>query len=114
MSEEIKEEVNAEKQEKCECKGKCIKIFLLGILASFLGCLVALCLFSAVKRPPMPPQKMMFGPPHVQQIHNEKFKHGEFKGQRNKMRPDFQKREMQKGNNNTPGFKEMRLITDED
>lgn len=114
MSEEIKEEVNVQKQEKCKCTGKCIKVFLLGILASFLGCLIALCLFSAIKRPPMPPKVMRFGPPPVQQIHHSKFRHGQFNGQRPQMGPDFKKREIQKDGNNAPVFKEMRLIIDED
>lgn len=50
MTEEIKEE------KKCNC---CIspeyKQFLLTILASFLGCLVALCLYSAAMKPQLPP-----------------------------------------------------------
>ncbi|MBO6088117.1 hypothetical protein J6P92_07240 [bacterium] len=51
MSDEIKEE------KKCNC---CIsedyKRFLLTILASFLGCLVALCLYGAATKPQIPPQ----------------------------------------------------------
>ena len=86
MSEEIKEE---QKKEKCECSGKCkcVKVFLLGILASFLGCILALLIFSAATKPSIPPSPMMFGPPHAQQFHHGKFKHGHFK----KMRPEFRK-----------------------
>ena len=89
MSEEIKEE---QKTEKCECSGKCkcVKVFLLGVLASFLGCLIALCLFTAATRPKMPPMPlcpMMFGPPQAQQFHHGKFPPRNFK----KMRPEFRK-----------------------
>ena len=83
MSEEIKEELKQKTDKKCECTGKCIKVFLLGIFASFLGCLLALLIFGAATKPKMPPAPMMFGPPQAQQsqmFHHGKFKHGEFKG----------------------------------
>lgn len=51
MTEEIKEN---EKQCNC-CLSPEYKQFLATILASFLGCLVALCLYSAATRPQLPP-----------------------------------------------------------
>lgn len=49
MSDEIKEEFKNDKREhKCT---KELKMFLLMILGSFLGCLVALCLFTAAVKP---------------------------------------------------------------
>ena len=90
MSEEIKEELKEEKCKKCD--GKCVKVFLLGILASFLGCLLALLIFSAATRPKMPPAPMMFGPPRAQQVqmfHPEKFRHGEFRGPKSEFRHKF-------------------------
>ena len=63
MTEEIKEE------KKCNC---CIspeyKQFLLTILAAFLGCLVALCLYNAAVKPQLPP--VMYNPPcPIQKMH---------------------------------------------
>lgn len=55
MSDEIKEEIKDEKK-CCCCISDDYKRFLLTILASFLGCLVALCLYGATTRPQMPPQ----------------------------------------------------------
>ena len=59
-NEEIKTETKG-----CNCDKKELSRFLLVILGSFLGCLVALCLFSAVKKPqpPMPVMPMM--PPEI-------------------------------------------------
>lgn len=57
MTEEIKNEEI--KDEKCKCDKKALKIFLLNILGSFLGCLVALCVFSAAVRPQLPPPPQM-------------------------------------------------------
>ena len=69
MSEEIKEE----QSKKCECQGKCIKVFLLGILASFIGCLLALCIFSAATKPKFPPPMMMKRPMPMQQFNYDGF-----------------------------------------
>ena len=81
MTEEIKEE------KKCNC---CIspeyKQFLLTILASFLGCLVALCLYNASVKPKYPPAPN-FGPCPIQKMH--KF----HKGFPN---PEFRKHKMHK------------------
>ena len=66
MTEEIKEE------KKCNC---CIspeyKQFLLTILAAFLGCLVALCLYNAARKPQLPPMPMpYYGQPcPIQKMH---------------------------------------------
>ena len=71
MTEELKKENLEEKNEccsDCNCKCAALKKFLLLIFASFLGTLVALCLFSAVvkpKVPPMPPVPQMRGPVQV-------------------------------------------------
>ena len=48
-------------------------MFLLVIFGSFLGCLVALCLFSAMMRPKFPPPMPMRGHPQIQQMHQGKF-----------------------------------------
>ena len=91
MSEEIKTEIQEEKKDekKCDCGCTCaLKAFFLVVCGSFLGCLVALCLFSAAvkpKMPPMPPQ--MLGPAPFQQVEHGKFGHQ--KG----MRPEFKKRD---------------------
>ncbi len=60
MTEEIKQEI-------CNCEkwtiGPEFKQFLLTILASFLGCIVALCLYSAAIKPkhcPCPPPPPRF------------------------------------------------------
>ena len=111
MSEEIKEE---QKNEKCECKGKCVKVFLLGVLASFFGCLVALCLFAAATKPVMPPQPMMFGPPQAQQFHHGKFKHGQFKGQRPEFKKQFKEEKFQKKSDNKMKQREQSPDFDED
>lgn len=92
MSEEIKTEIKEEKKDekKCDCGCDCkcaLKAFLLVVFGSFLGCLVALCLFGALvkpKMPPMPPQ--MFGPAPFQQVEHGKFNHQ--KG----MKPEFKKK----------------------
>lgn len=64
-NEEIKNEKHV-----CNCEKKELCRFLLTILGSFLGCLVALCLFSAVNKPqppvpPMPPRFEAPAPPIV-------------------------------------------------
>lgn len=95
MTEEIKDE------KKCNC---CIspeyKQFLLTILASFLGALVALCLYNASLKPQYPPAPS-FGPCPMHKMHkmhkgfpNPEFKkdrihkHGEFAPEKIK-RDDF-------------------------
>lgn len=55
------EEIKTETKE-CNCDKKELSRFLLVILGSFLGCLVALCLFSAVNKP-QPPRPMPMMPP---------------------------------------------------
>jgi len=63
MTEEIKQE---KKEQKCECKE--LKAFLLMILASFLGALVALCIYGAATRPQLPPP-MINQPCPIQKFH---------------------------------------------
>ena len=92
MTEEIKEE------KKCQC---CIspeyKQFLLTILAAFLGCLVALCLYSAAVKPKMPtPPPYGFGGPcpiHKMQMHHPRFERG-FDGPHKFKHKQFKNREV--------------------
>lgn len=60
MSEEIKTEVK-------ECK--CLKVFLLNVFASFLGCLIALCIYNAATRPQFPPIPMRCPCPQMMPHH---------------------------------------------
>lgn len=53
------EEIKNEEVKECKCDKKALKIFLLNILGSFLGCLVALCVFSAAVKPQLPPPPQM-------------------------------------------------------
>ena len=83
MTDEIKEE------KTCKC---CIspeyRQFLLTILAAFLGCLTALCLFSAVKpQTPPCPAPYIQGPCPIQMMHKPFNKH-HFDG--NKMHKHFE------------------------
>lgn len=96
MSEEINTDIQEEKKEEkkcdcgCDCNCKCevLKAFLLVVFGSFLGCLVALCLFGALVKPKMPPVPLqMFGPAPFQQVEHGKFNHQ--KG----MKPDFKKKD---------------------
>lgn len=66
------EEIREEKK-TCNCDKRELRRFLLTILGSFLGCLVALCLFGAVNKPqspvvppcpPCPPRFEAPMPPH--------------------------------------------------
>lgn len=82
MADEIKEEkVIISKEYKC---------FLLNILGSFLGCLVALCLFSAAVKPQTPPPI----PCHCQKMMHHKQFPGDFKG--NKMHKNFEGKKFDK------------------
>ena len=96
MTEELKTEIE-EKKENNEKKGKCccckeLKMFLLVIFGSFLGCLVALCLFSAAIKPKFPPPMPMMGPPQIQQMHHGKFDRHQWKKQEfKKDKRDFKK-----------------------
>ena len=78
MTEGLKKE-NVEETKECNCdlccKCEALKKFLLLVLASFLGTLVALCLFSAVVKPKMPPMPLMRGPVPMMQVEHGKFDH---------------------------------------
>ena len=65
------------KTEKKECCCKELKGFLLTILASFLGCLVALCLYSAATKPQLPPPMIKSQCPIQQFEHHRHFMNGE-------------------------------------
>lgn len=90
-NEEIKTETKG-----CNCDKKELSRFLLMILGSFFGCLLALCLFSAVKKPqpPMPVMPMM--PPQITAPYHHHMDcncpchrhHGEFRPDR-KHHPDM-------------------------
>lgn len=55
MSEEnYNVEIKNEKHHECFCHSKWFKKFLLTTLGSFLGFYFALCLFTAMHKPPMP------------------------------------------------------------
>ncbi|MBR1776433.1 hypothetical protein IJ750_05115 [bacterium] len=83
MSDEIKTE---EKECKCFCHSKAFKNFLTIALGTFVGVYCALCLFTALHKPPMmPPMGPRFGHMHgcpchmMHHKHFEKMKrHGEF------------------------------------
>ena len=75
MTEEIKTEEKKECECGCDCKCEALKKFLLMVLASFLGTLVALCLFTAAIKPKMPPMPQMRGPVPMQQFEHGKFDH---------------------------------------
>jgi hypothetical protein len=84
MTEEIKNEVLEEKKE-CKCR-KELKMFLLTILGSFLGCLVALTLFTAAIKP-QPPMPQQLPPQRIEAIRMDVgAPRGEFRGDRG---PDF-------------------------
>lgn len=68
MTEEIREEKHT-----CGCEKRELKRFLLTILGSFLGCLVALCLYGATIKPQPP---IMPHPPRMEKVGF----HHQFKG----------------------------------
>lgn len=59
MSEEMEINEKKEKECKCFCHSKGFKRFLTVALGTFVGVYCALCLFTALHRPPMPPQNFM-------------------------------------------------------
>jgi len=59
MTEELN--VNEQKDCKCFCKSEGFKKFLTIALGTFVGVYCALCLFTALHRPPMMPHHV-FGP----------------------------------------------------
>jgi hypothetical protein len=94
MAEEIKTEIVEDKKE-CKCR-KELKLFLLMILGSFLGCLVALTLFTAsikpqAPQPPMPPQRIEAG----RMQHEMGAPRGDFRGDRG---PDFRQEKIKHHN----------------
>ena len=95
MTEEIKEEVKNEKR-CCYCISEGYKRFLLTILGSFVGCLIALCLYNASvgfpQLPPPPCHRVEFVefdyneeiPEFEHQKPAKKFEHKDFEGARKK------------------------------
>ena len=88
MAEEEKNnsEVKSEKECNCCCYCKEIKKFLGIVLASFIGCLIALLVFGAVAKPKFPPPMPMGGQPQFNQMHHGHFdrhpdRHFKFKGE---------------------------------
>ena len=92
MSEEIK--IEEEKKCNCFCQSKGFRKFLTIALGTFVGVYTALCLFTAIHKPPMP----VFMPapcPCQQMMHRPNFEHHHFnRGYRDdfhkKMMPDKQ------------------------
>ena len=60
MSDEVKITTETKEEHKCFCQSKGVRKFLVIALGTFVGVYAALCLFTALHRPPMPPQG--FGP----------------------------------------------------
>ena len=85
MTEEIKTE---EKETKKVCNCGCLEKFLVVLFASFLGALLALCLYNAAARPDFPPQTIINCP--QQEFGYKKFHH--FKG----VPPEFKKQKFDK------------------
>lgn len=115
MTEENLNEVKVEEKKECNCpvckllKSDCTKKFLGVVLASFIGCSLAILAFAPKKPPcwkkmcPPPYHRMMPMPPmhHQGQFHKGmhpdfykyKMRKGEFKHHEGLKRPDFQKRD---------------------
>ena len=55
MTEEMNQEIKEEKQCKCFCQSEGVRDFLKIALGSFAGVFLALSLFAALHKPPMPP-----------------------------------------------------------
>ena len=56
MSDEQKVTIETKEECKCCCKSKAVRKFLVIALGTFVGVYSALCLFTALHRPMMPPQ----------------------------------------------------------
>lgn len=82
MSNEQNVTIEAKEEHKCFCQSKGFRKFLVIALGTFVGVYSALCLFTALHRPPMmPPQfGMMGGCPCHQQMFNHKHHHHFDKG----------------------------------
>ena len=68
MTEELNQEIKEEKQCKCICCSEGFRDFLKIALGSFVGVFLALTLFAALHKPPMPP--CHFGPMMRPPIHH--------------------------------------------
>ena len=74
MSEEKTVEIVKEKECNCFCKSEGFRNFLITALGTFVGVFLALSLFAALHKPPMPcPCHRFPHPPHMQM-------HGQFRG----------------------------------
>ncbi len=60
-----------EKSCNCFCKSKWFKKFLIVTFGTFIGAFLALCLFSAINKPPMPPIPPMHPAMHHPGMHKE-------------------------------------------
>ena len=107
MSDEIK--VTEEKECKCFCHSKGFRKFLTIALGTFVGVYAALCLFTALHKPPMmPPMAGPYGfqggcPCAIMQHHHKHFK-GDKQG-------DFQKHQPREVGQRVP-FEAPRLNCD--
>ena len=97
MSDE--KEIKDENQKCCCCISKEYKQFLATLLAAFLGCLVALCVYSNALKPQMPPCPCGCSYGHGCPIHkmHQKFdkphkhfkgEHKQFKGEKPPVKPE--------------------------
>lgn len=88
MTEEKTTEITKETECKCFCKSEGFRNFVVTALGTFAGVYMALSLFGAIHKPPMPCPCHFMRPPmmmHGQFKHNKDFKkfHKEFKGEIN-------------------------------
>ncbi len=92
MTEELKQEIKEEKQCKCICCSEGFRDFLKIALGSFVGVFLALTLFAALHKPPMPP--CHFNPMMAPRFHHgQHFVRGGCPMHKMKMqRPNFDKK----------------------
>lgn len=76
MTEEQRAE---ERQCDCICMSKWFRRFLAVTCGSFVGVFLALCLFHAINKPPMPPMPGMYPPPYHHECRCDHHRHhGDF------------------------------------
>lgn len=90
MTEEIK---NEENHENCICKSKCFREVIKIALGSFIGVYLALSLFTAIHKPPMPCHMMHHH--HHMMMHNNIGHKGDF-GKMHKFSPEQFKKDFSK------------------
>ena len=106
------EKLTNEKECNCICcrilKSECFKKFLLTVLASFIGCAIAVILF-APKPPKMPCPRFMNGPMMERQLPPPMYHHKDFRGDFKRMHKpptgEFDRRGPQERFNRPSDFK---------